>query len=207
MCLSSITFLQHYKNGPSHFHGGHIHFVWTAMLCSGWNYLDELFVETFWRKIEVGICYARYNCYNHMWVTIIITEIGDTLLTRIVGAFFCSCVGDHGATISVIHFISWRNVSIDVGHYISGDHGNLCTLAGQIGPIQYCCHTQYNINYHWLHRIDIRYEQKCWWHHQKFSGAGSSYRKCYSCRKEYYQHHQCERTTLMQINKQTKNPI
>lgn len=57
---------QHHKNSSSCIHYCHIHFVWPAVLRTGGNYLDELFVETYGRKIEVGICHSRYNCHHHM---------------------------------------------------------------------------------------------------------------------------------------------
>lgn len=61
-----IFIFQHHQSCSINIHLGHIHLVRFAMLCSGWNHLDHVFVETLQRSIEMGIRCSNYNCYHHV---------------------------------------------------------------------------------------------------------------------------------------------
>lgn len=51
------------------------------------------------------------------------------MVTFLFSPSIISCVGHYRASISFVHFIGRRNVSVNVGHHLPGYHGNLCTLA------------------------------------------------------------------------------
>lgn len=105
---------------------------------------------------------------------------------------YLSPVGHHRASFSVVHFTGWRNVPVDVGHHLSRYHGDLRPVAGQIGPLEYCCLAQCFTHHHWIHRIDFWHRQESGRYNQKFPGGRRWLRSCGEC------HRSCP-TTLNRI--------